>query len=73
MSSSFLNGAICRLSPHATVEPLPCTDAWRVSRLVTAKELASSRAEPAALLRNLSDNLTPRRTRKRRLHWGHKH
>jgi len=55
--------------PNATIQPLPNTNAYRISHVVTYDEVAAARDNPSALVSKLEG----KRLKRRRLHWGKKH
>lgn len=56
---------------HVNVEMLPQLDAYRVSVLFTAKDLAIAARDPRHGVDKLRA-LVPKRRKHRRLHWGKK-
>lgn len=67
---TMLEHFVRRMYPDATVQRCAFEDAYRVTIVVTEREVAKSRVEPEAFCRRVAQKLTPRRIRRRRLHWG---
>lgn len=68
---NFCTQRLRRLYPDTQTEihRLANSAHWRVSFLVSDRDLAMGRAEPGDLARKLDERLTPRDARKRK-HWS---
>lgn len=64
---SLLDDVVRRRFPGARVELLSCDDAYRVSIVVKARDLA---ADKHAAWVDAVRRLSPTRRKRRRLHWG---